>query len=137
MITADLDNAVLGGIHPARLLELAPQPGLRRHVLREHRRPVGRADARRVEEILHRQPASGRGVAQLRDEDVRDEDVRVSGLGWTEPPGSIQPEVDEPDADRAGEQDDEQPEQRPAPREVAAGELGLGVVVRPDECRRR
>src|SRR4029079_2559981 len=39
----------------------------------------------------------------------------VSGVGSTEPPGSIQPEVDEPDADRAGEQDDEQPEQRPAP----------------------
>src|SRR6476469_8962174 len=61
----------------------------------------------------------------------------VSGVGSREPPGSIQPEVDEPDADRAGEQDDEQPEQRPSPREVAAGELGLGVVVRLDECRGR
>src|SRR3954463_12762277 len=61
----------------------------------------------------------------------------LSGVGPTEPTGSIQPEGDEPDADRAREEDHEQAEERPAPREVAARELGLGVVGRLDEPLRR
>jgi hypothetical protein len=39
-------------------------------VVGEERRAVGRPDARRVEEVLDREPAAGRAVAELRDPDA-------------------------------------------------------------------
>ena len=137
----ELVQVRLADVRVTRVLE---QPHRRRrlrgHVAGEDRRAVGRLEPGRVEQILHREPDPGRGRIRPGEEDRHarfqicvSATSRLSGItrsknelvfrNTSSGVRLVEGDVEERDPDRAGEEEHEDPEQRPAEDEVLALEL--------------